>query len=502
MLAIKITKSKIFLACCLIFIFGIAIASFLPTKYIGDDLFWFIVLVFNAVLLSLFFRNKKIGLVSLLTLFLFLAIWRYSISLPTDSPDKIWHYNGGKISFVGVVSGEPDIRSDNIKLKIKTESISGISEKISGQVLVTANLYPRYDYGDRLEVLCDLQQPEEFSGFAYDRYLARYDIYSVCYYPKMTLLEKNQGNWLYGKIFKFKIELYKIINRGLTGREASIAGPIILGGQQGVDEDLRNAFSRTGLTHIMAVSGSNISILAGIVLFVFLGLGLDRKYSFYGSVAFLVIYVILVGSPASAVRAGVMGFLVLWALYLGRLNKITNTMAFAATLMLLFNPRLLRDDIGFQLSFGAILGLVYCYPIIDRWLEAVHIPRLWGARDVVGVTLAAQIFTLPVIAYNFSQISIISPLANLLILWTIPLLMAMILVALLLGFVFPSFSFLLFFPAWLVLKYIIFIVESLARFRYATIEIEYLWWGWVILYYAIILWGIVKINKKNASKTL
>lgn len=502
MLKISFTKSKIFLACCLFFIIGIAVASFSPKIFLNPDLYWFALAMILFVLLILFFKKRNFRITLLWGLFFCLAVWRYAISLPIDGIDKIWHYNEQKVVFSGVVIAEPDIRSDNIKLKIKSESISGISEKISGQVLVTANLYPRYDYGDRLEIACELKQPEEFSGFAYDRYLARYDIYSVCYYPKITLLEKNQGNRLYGKIFQFKAGLYKTINRGLTGQEASIAGPIILGGQQGVNEDLRDAFSRTGLTHIMAVSGSNISILAGIVLFVFLGLGLDRKYSFYGSVAFLIIYVILVGSPASAVRAGVMGFLVLWALYLGRLNKITNALAFAAALMLLFNPRLLRDDVGFQLSFGAILGLVYCYPIIDRWLESVRIPRLWGARDVVGVTLAAQIFTLPIIAYNFSQISIISPLANLLILWTIPVLMAVILVALLLGFIFPGFSFLFFFPAWLILKYIIFTVESLARFRYATIEVEYLWWGWVIVYYVIIIAGIIKINKTNAKQAL
>ncbi|MCG2690811.1 DUF4131 domain-containing protein, partial [Candidatus Parcubacteria bacterium] len=114
------SKSKIFLICCLAFIAGVAIASFSPIKIIQNDLWWFAGMVGCAVLLILFRTNEKSGLTVLIGLFLFLAIWRYSIGLPIDTPDKIWHYNGQTVIVSGAVSDEPDIRQNNVKLEVKS----------------------------------------------------------------------------------------------------------------------------------------------------------------------------------------------------------------------------------------------------------------------------------------------------------------------------------------------------------------------------------------------
>jgi competence protein ComEC len=137
-----------------------------------------------------------------------------------------------------------------------------------------------------------------------------------------------------------------------------------------------------------------------------LAIGLSRKQAFYLAVLLLVIFIILVGVPASAMRAGLMGFFVLWALKLGRLNKITNAIILAGAIMLLINPKLLRYDIGFQLSFLAILGLIYFYPLINDWMIKIKMPKLKGGREIFSMTIAAQVFTLPITAYNFSTVSL------------------------------------------------------------------------------------------------
>ena len=529
------SKSKIFLISCLTYIFGTALASFLSVKFLQYEIWWFGATIFFLILTVLFCRYGKPGeqtlvrLVFLFTVILFFAIWRYSISLPVKAPDKIWYYNqtagqtGDQTVVVqGFIANEPDVRETSQKIEIETESLcsaNGVKldfcQNVSGKILLTTDLYPEYQYGDELEIDCGLKQPEEFSGFAYDRYLARYDIYSVCYYPKITLLtsadhlaygvHENKKRWrwkklFYKKIFVFKKVMTGLIDIGLSEPESSLARPIVFGGQRGLEQSVRDDFQKVGLTHIMAVSGFNISILAAIVMIVLLALGLSRGQAFYLAVAILAAYIILVGLPASAMRAGLMGFLVLWALKLGRLNKMTNSLVLTAAVLLIINPKLLRDDVGFQLSFLAIAGLVYAYPVLEAIGQKIKLPKFKGLSDALLITLAAQVFTLPILAYNFSRISLIAPLANLAVLWTLPVLTVLILIALPLSFILPGLSFIFFLPSLILTKYILATVNFFAGFKYSNLEIDYLSWGWVVLYYFLAIFLVIKLRRSKLLK--
>ncbi|MFA4941873.1 MAG: ComEC/Rec2 family competence protein [Patescibacteria group bacterium] len=495
-------KAKIFLISCLFFIAGIAIASFLPLSWLALGLWWFAGMVGCAVILILFFKNKKVFLFALWVLFLLSGIWRYSISLPQNTPDKIWYYNGGEEEIIGVICNEPDIRETNVKYEICVSGIGLSHLKISGKILATANLYPLFNYGDKIKFNCELKAPEKFNNFSYDRYLARFDVYSVCYYPKIEIIQGGGGNYFYKKIFSLKEKFYNAINYGLPEPESSLAGPLILGYKKGVSVYWQEKFSESGLSHIMAISGTNISILAAAVMILLLGAGLSRQRAFWLASLFLFFYVILVGAPASAMRAGVMGFLVLWAMKLGRLNKLTNSLVLAAVILFLVNPKLLRDDVGFQLSFLAILGMIYFPPIFENWLSKISniekIPKsLKIIYDIFSLTIAAQIFTLPIMALNFSQISLIAPISNLLVLWCLPFLTIAVLVSMILGAIIPPLAPLIFFPSLFLLKYILLIVDWLPKIPYAYVKIDYFWKGWIGLYYLFFIYLIICTRNKK-----
>ncbi|MEI6597350.1 MAG: ComEC/Rec2 family competence protein [bacterium] len=503
---VDFTKSKIFLIACLVFIFGIALASFLPVKILNFNIELFSAGIFFLILTVLFWRKEKTGFRPVFLLFLFFTIlffslWRYGDKLPLNTPDKIWYYNGQAVIIRGFIADEPDIRDTSQKLEIAVDKINDLPDRlISGKILVTTDLYPEYKYGDLLEIECKLKRPEEYKEFAYDRYLARYEIYSVCYYPSLKVISGGGGNYFYAKIFSFKAKLTGLIDSGLSEPESSLARPIVFGGQKGLEQKIRDDFQKVGLTHIMAVSGFNVSILAIIIMAVLLALGLNRRRAFYIAVIFLAAYIILVGLPASAMRAGLMGFLVLWALKLGRLNKITNSLVLTAVIMLLVNPKLLRDDVGFQLSFLAIAGLVYVYPILEAAWVKIKLPKLKGISDALLITLAAQVFTLPVLAYNFSQISLIAPLANLAVLWVLPILTILILIALPLSFVFSSLSFIFFLPSLILTKYILTTVKYMAKIPYGYLEINYVPWSWLVIYYFVVIFTVIKLHKSKLLK--
>jgi len=506
-----------FLICCIGFIVGVAIASFLPISWTANDVRWFAGAVACLVLVILFYQHINIRLVGLIGLFLFLGVWRYAICLPKNTPDKIWHYNGQSVDVKGYVCNEPDERARGQKLEICAQSIKArdisfqprVEQGVTGKILLTTNLYPSFNYFDYLEISCDLEAPEEFNGFSYDRYLARYDIFSVCYYPKIINISDYKPDLLsiqekfYLKIFGLKNKLRNLMDQGLGQEESGLANAIVLGYKRGIPDSLRDSFSKAGLSHIIAISGMHIGILAVLIMGFLAAIGLKRKKAFWLASSFLLFYILLVGLPASAMRAGLMSFLVLWAMNLGRLNKLTNSLALAAMILLIINPRLLRDDIGFQLSFLAVAGIAYFYPLLENWQENKFkntAKFIKTAFVLINITLAAQVFTLPLIAYNYSLISVISPLSNLLVLWCLPLLMAAIIGGLLFSLFLPNFSLVFFFPARILLKYIIVTAEEIIKIPYAYIEVDYLWSVWLVIYYAIVTLAILKITKAQKHK--
>jgi len=527
----SLRRSQIFLFSCILFIIGIAVASFLPEGWLMHDLWFFRIIIGLAVVLIILNKQLKAprrrGAFVVFILFIIFGIWRYSISVVNSqpSPDKIWFYNGQEVEFIGTVNKEPDVRINNTKLTVGVENIVGAmrASPMQGNVLITANIYPEFKYGNRLQVKCQLQKPEPFEEFSYDRYLARYDIYSLCYYPllrsadggtmegKPSFTNVTEGKpliqYVYAAILKIKDRLKDNINFGLPEPEASLLQAMTLGNRRGLPEDLLNKFSQAGISHIIAISGMHIAIISVIIMYVLLAIGLSRRWSFIISTIMLALYILLIGLPASAMRAGLMAFLVMLAINLGRLNKVTNSLLLAACILLLINPRMLRDDIGFQLSFLAVLSIVYIKSIIDYYINrikfiegAIRESRLQRSIfDIITVTLSAQVLTLPIIALNFHQVSVVSPLVNVLILPLLPFIMVSGMLASVVTFLSSSLAWLFFTPAYLMLKYLLWVVEISVKLPLAYIEIDYIWVGWVVLFYVIVGTGIYKFSKREVK---
>ena len=265
-----------------------------------------------------------------------------------------------------------------------------------------------------------------FEDFNYKNYLAKDGIYSVVYYPEVEVLETKKGNFIYQTIFKFKNKIKQSIEQIMPFPEISILEAITLGNKQMLSDELKETLNITGTRHIVAISGMHIVILSEILLFLLIGLGLWRQQAVYFALGILILFIIMVGAPTSAIRAGVMGGILLIAQSIGRLSDSGRIVVFAAAMMLIFNPLLLRYDVGFQLSFLAVLGIIYLKPIFDNWIERINKKeQLNGFIQIITMTLAAQVATLPILVYNFGRISFISPIANVLIVPALPYVMGL-----------------------------------------------------------------------------
>ncbi|MDP2934465.1 MAG: ComEC/Rec2 family competence protein [bacterium] len=401
---------------------------------------------------------------------------------------KIPYQNFGEGLFIGTVIKEPEIKNSNTKLTIKTEN-----EKI----LVTTGNYPQYFYGDVLKVQGELEEPKIFDEFDYKNYLAKEGIYLVAYWPEIEILERDKGNPIFGAILKFKNKTTNSIEKIMPFPEASLLEGIILGNKQIFSEDLKNSLNITGTSHIVAISGMNIVIISEILMFVLIAMGLWRKHAFWFVLVLIFLFIIMVGAPASAVRAGIMGAILLYAQKIGRISNAARIMVFAAAIMLIFNPLLLRYDVGFQLSFLAVFGLIYIKPVFDELiLKKIKKEELNGLLQIVTTTLAAQIAVLPVLIYNFGRISFISPLTNILIVPFIPFLTAIGLIFIGGTIIWGFLGKILLWPVYLGVTYVLKIIDWFSKIPWAAKEIQNIHWLFLIGYY-ILLIGLIWLFKRS-----
>jgi competence protein ComEC len=420
---------------------------------------------------------------------------------PSAADQNLAGYDGQSVDISGRVCEEAETDYKSRKLTVCAP----------GRILVTTNLYPIYGYGDFLSLSGRIKTPGPINGFAYDKYLARYDIYSLMYYPRISLASGELG-WsaqAFKRLLRFKEWMGDLINSNLPEPEAGLANALLLGYRKTVDREDLAIFARVGLSHMIAISGSHITIMSAMIINFFLALGLPRRRALKIVLGFLIVYPLMTGLSASAVRSAIMGGLSFWAMYHGRPSSLIYSLVFSGAAMLAFNPRLLRDDIGFQLSFLALLGIIYIYPLGET-VTRKFLDRLAAGKrplgkksgrflktifDTINLTLVSQIVILPIALVNFKQLSVIAPLANVLVLWTFPLLLASLIIGLSLSAFVPILGVLWFLPAYLLLKYIFVVSGLLAEPSWAAVAVENFNWWQGGLYY-LILWAVVFLLRR------
>jgi competence protein ComEC len=445
-------------------------------------------------------KDRSMRIWGTCALALVLGAFRYQVSLPDRAdPGFIAYYNEqGWASVEGTVQRYPDVRDTwtNLSLRVDQIELEGEWRPVHGTILVRAQRFPEYHYGDRLRVAGQLETPPELEGFSYRDYLERKGVYSLIARPQIEFLAAGQGSPFWSGIYALKDRARLVVARLMPEPEASLLQGILLGVESGIPADLYEAYNTTGTSHIIVISGSNITIIAALFAAAF-GRLLGKRRAYWFTVAGIVLYVLLVGADAAVVRAGVMGGLYVTALHLGR-RATAYVSLFASAILLTFVNPLALWDVGFQLSFAATLGLILFTPgiesLFERGLKRFVSPErakeaLRYLNDVLIVTLAAQILTTPLVIYQFGRLSLVAPLTNLLILPAQPPIMIWGGAATLTGlvpFLEPLARAIAWFP-WLCLAYTNAVVRWMAGWPLASLQISQANASRLIFYYAVII---------------
>ena len=227
----------------------------------------------------------------------------------------------------------------------------------------------------------------------------------------------------------------------------------------------------------------NMTIVAALVINVLVTIGLWRRKAFYATLFILAAYTLLIGLPPSAVRASIMAALYLLAYHVGRPVQVWRMLLVAGALMVLVHPAII-SSLSFQLSFLAVLGIAFFKEFFDavlRWL-----PMAW-LRELLSMSLAAQVATLPLIAYTFENVSVIGIIANIVVVPALPLIMILGLGFLTIGWAHEILAPLFLWPAWVLLHVVSGAVEWFSSLSFAAISISWFGLGGFILYYELLL---------------
>jgi competence protein ComEC len=422
---------------------------------------------------------------------------RYQSSIPRINAFHVAFYNDREydVLVTGTLIEPPDYRDTYTNLRLQVETIDTGSGDLPVEGLLLARTFPNevYTYGQRVRIRGRLLTPPEDEDFSYREYLARQGIHSYMPRTEVTRLPGGGGSPLTTAMYRFKEYALARIYLIFPDPEASLLAGILLGVDTGLPAGLQQAFKDTGTAHIIAISGFNITIIAGFFLLLF-GRAFGQTRGSIAAVLGITLYTFLVGAEAAVVRAAIMGTLALLARQFGRRNEGLYVLLLSAATMAAFNPHLLWD-VGFQLSFFATLGLVlYAQPLQDWAVGLITRFTTPGrARKIAAplseyllFTVAAQLTTLPIMAYHFKRLSLVALIANPFILPVQPAVMVMGGVAVLLSMLWTPLGAITAFGAWPFVAYTIRSVELFAQIPYGVIALGTFSLWLVLLFYAVL----------------
>ena len=502
---------------------GIAtiVGAFLAHKLKPDGKLWLVALGFSlagfiidAVKQHRQKRRRKVSVFLILTC-LCLSAFLYTNSLPKNTPQYVNYYNDkGTVNFSGLVVKPPRQKRSVIELTVRVESIKidqsdENAQDLKGLILVEVPLGNDYKYGDRISVYGELSQPPEGTTFSYRDYLFHKGIYAVNQYSAVKLLSRGHGNPFLRALYALRERSNQVLQNNFPNPESALLRGILLGDESGISSELAQDYSRTGTSHIIAISGFNMVVLAGVVSAI-LRRRAGRLWDSLIAIAVLGAYTLFVGANPAVTRAFVMSAVAILGSSIARRGNLLNSLGLSVFIMVLIDPHL-PWDIGFQFSVMATLSLSLFATPLQAWVEEKLQKRFpeEKARSIASfiseyflITLVAQVLVLPLIIYHFREVSWLFLLANPLILPVQPLVMILGLLALIAGLFSVPLGQFLSWLSWPFVAYTNKVVSELARLAPNAWHLPSFSAGWLLVYYALVFLLAFRPKFKSSDKPI
>ncbi len=414
----------------------------------------------------------------------------YPLRLPENTTAP---YNGHTVVLEGVVDEEPDARPELTYLRVRVQRlwVGSSSEYPDGIVLVRTDNAIRWRYGDVLRAWGTLDAPPVLSEFDYRDYLARRGVFSwLTFITRIQRTGEGWGSPLYAALLQVKDALRHSAQAIMPSPESALLNGILIGDDNEMPDSVKTAFQRTGTSHIVAISGFNVSIVVALIV-PLLSRWFGKRRAAAVALPTIALYTLLTGASSSVVRAALMAGIVLFGQLLWRHSLTLNTLCAAAFFMLVGDPQVLFD-MSFQLSVMATLGLVLYSGTFSGFIDRALLSRLHSEQsqkligsgvDLVAPTLTASLTTLPLMLSVFKMYSLVSLVTNTLVLPLQTLVMTLGIAACLAGLVSVPAGAVLGLPAYALLTATLRIVEGTSQPAWAAMPVYSFDSSYAVIYY-------------------
>ncbi len=257
-----------------------------------------------------------------------------------------------------------------------------------------------------------------------------------------------------------KEKFREVINSNLPNPQSAILSGILLGDKLNISKEWKQKLANTGTSHIVAVSGMNIVMLAEILIGLAGLIGLFRQQALWLSLILIWLFIALIGFQASAIRAGIMGSILIFCQILGRQGASFRALCLAISIMLAIQPELLRYSLSFQLSVLATLGLIQIGPIIQSKVKS----------EIISAALSAQVFTLPLLIYSFGCVSLVGLVVNILIVPLLPTIMVLGIIFLVFGLLNSGLAIILAWPVGILLSVVVWLIGIFSKIPFSVLR--------------------------------
>lgn len=417
-----------------------------------------------------------------------LGMWRADVA-DTPLPETFARDLHHKVTYTGIVVSDPDVRDANQRVQVRVSN-----QEESTNILVVASRTTEITVGDTVSITGVLLTPEPFADdsgrtFRYDKYLERDGVRFIMNFALVRVNTHAPWYSVPAALARVKHAFLDGLTATLPEPYASLAGGITIGGKSGLGNDLKEAFTRSSLVHIIVLSGYNVMIVAEWAMAALALTKLRKRWAVAAGVLALILFVGIAGATATAIRASIMAVIALYARATGRTYAAGRALLFAIFLMLVWNPLYLVFDPGFGLSVVATAGLIWLAPLIELALSFMK-SSFW--RNVVATTLAAQTAVLPLLLYNTGNLSLVAIPTNLLVVPLVPVAMGLSALAGIGGILFssvaPIVGIVLAYPAYLANAYLIYVATKAAELPFAAFTLPLFSFSLVLAAYAALIY--------------
>lgn len=457
-----------------------------------------ITIILLALLLYLIQKNKKKAFYfftkrKIIILIFLISIISFSlyIILLNSQYEKIYNKIPENTEIIATIISEAK----------ETEYYNSYEIKVNNKkflLYAKKNFFPKLEYGMKVKIEAEYSKPQEarnYKGFSYKNYLKTKKIYGSFKAGKIEIIEKNRVNKILLYSNKMRNKIIKTIKQILPEETQGLMLGMLIGENSEIQENITESFSKSSLSHIVAISGSHITYIILGISFVLTKSKVPKRGINILTIIALIIFMFLTRFSASVVRACIMGIVMLFSKVVYRKLDILNSIALSLIIILINNPYAI-GDVGLQLSYFGTLGIIILNKPISNFLEKYMNKKI---VEILSVTISAQIVIMPIMIFKFNTISTVFIISNLI---AVPLSGVITLYGyanVFIGMVSLKIGKIIGIILNLLVKMLIWIAETTAKIPFATITTITPSVISIILYY-IVLWKIYK--KRNLKKII